>query len=115
MDVKMGTRTFLESEVKKTVLRKDLLQKMLKMDENEPTEEEKENGITKLRYMTYREKLSSSRNLGFRVEGIRYWILGTFARALFPRHYMTLLCVPVAGCGAGFCSCFSKVSICTTL
>lgn len=53
------------------LVRKDLLQKMMALDPNEPTEEEKELGITKLRYMTYREIQSSSRTLGFRVEGIR--------------------------------------------
>lgn len=71
MDIKMGVRTFLESEVSNKKTRKDLLQKMLKLDPNEPTEEEKEVGITKLRYMTYREKVSSSRTLGFRIEGIK--------------------------------------------
>lgn len=45
----MGVRTFLESEVAKTKLRKDLLEKMMKLDPNEPTEEERLNGITKLR------------------------------------------------------------------
>lgn len=71
MDIKMGVRTFLEGEVTKKKLRMDLLQKMMKLDPNEPTEEEKANGITKHRYMEYRETLSSSRNLGFRLEGIK--------------------------------------------
>eukprot|EP00038_Savillea_parva_P002574 m.115560 g.115560 ORF g.115560 m.115560 type:complete len:496 (-) comp10882_c1_seq2:1488-2975(-) len=71
MDIKMGVRTFLESEVTKTTKRKDLLEKMMKLDPNEPTAEEKEHGITKLRYMTYREEMSTSKTLGFRVEGIR--------------------------------------------
>ena len=48
----MGVRTFLESEVTKTTKRKDLLEKMMKLDPNEPTAEEKEHGITKLRYGT---------------------------------------------------------------
>jgi len=71
MDIKMGVRTFLESEVTKKKRRMDLLEKMIKMDPNEPTAEEKANGITKLRYMTYREQKSTSSRLGFRVEGIR--------------------------------------------
>lgn len=71
MDVKMGIRTFLESEVDKTSKRKDLLKKMMALDPNEPTEEEKENGITKLRYMTFREALSSSNTMAFRVEAIK--------------------------------------------
>ena len=45
-------RTFLESEVKNPVLRKDLYEKMITLDPDAPTTEERENGaITKLRYM----------------------------------------------------------------
>jgi len=71
MDCKVGTRTFRESEVSKEKLRMDLLAKMMKLDPDEPTEEEQKNGITKLRYMVFREMLSSSRTLGFRIEGIK--------------------------------------------
>eukprot|EP00730_Choanoeca_flexa_P015627 TRINITY_DN7218_c0_g1_i3.p1 TRINITY_DN7218_c0_g1~~TRINITY_DN7218_c0_g1_i3.p1 ORF type:complete len:417 (+),score=88.78 TRINITY_DN7218_c0_g1_i3:218-1468(+) len=71
MDVKMGLRTFLESEVTKTKRRMDLLGKMLKLEPDEPSEEEKEKGITKLRYMMFREKLSSTNTLGLRVEAIK--------------------------------------------
>eukprot|EP00049_Salpingoeca_infusionum_P023043 m.10079 g.10079 ORF g.10079 m.10079 type:complete len:378 (-) comp5525_c0_seq1:322-1455(-) len=71
MDVKMGVRTFQEQEVSKTKLRPDLLQKMIKLDPSEPTEEEKEHGITKARYMMFREGLSSTCTLGFRVEAIQ--------------------------------------------
>lgn len=71
MDCKMGTRTFLESEVSKKSKRKDLLAKMEQLDPDAPTAEEKEEGITKLRYMVFREMLSSSRTLGFRIEGIK--------------------------------------------
>lgn len=71
MDVKMGVRTFLETEVTKTTLRMDLLEKMMALDPTEPTMEEKKEGITKLRYMEFREVKSSSRNLGFRIEGIK--------------------------------------------
>uniref|UniRef100_A0A7S0EDQ0 Kinase n=1 Tax=Hanusia phi TaxID=3032 RepID=A0A7S0EDQ0_9CRYP len=71
MDIKMGTRTFLETEVLNEKRRMDLLAKMVKIDPNEPTEEEKQLGITKLRYMQYREKLSTSQKLGFRIDAIK--------------------------------------------
>eukprot|EP00053_Salpingoeca_punica_P019978 m.205419 g.205419 ORF g.205419 m.205419 type:complete len:377 (-) comp17759_c1_seq2:705-1835(-) len=71
MDVKMGVRTFLESEVSKKEKRMDLLEKMIDVDANEPTEEERKTGITKLRYMMFRERLSSTKTLGFRIEGIK--------------------------------------------
>ncbi|XP_059148094.1 inositol-trisphosphate 3-kinase homolog isoform X2 [Physella acuta] len=72
MDIKMGTRTFLEAEVKNPVLRKDLYEKMVKVDPNAPTEEERaQEAITKLRYMQFREQESSTASLGFRIEAIR--------------------------------------------
>ncbi|VDK74386.1 unnamed protein product, partial [Gongylonema pulchrum] len=40
MDIKMGTRTFLESEVNNATKRSDLYQKMIALNPNEPTEEE---------------------------------------------------------------------------
>eukprot|EP00042_Codosiga_hollandica_P025254 m.110850 g.110850 ORF g.110850 m.110850 type:complete len:160 (-) comp51815_c0_seq9:133-612(-) len=71
MDVKMGTRTFQESEVGKPVLRLDLLEKMVALDPSEPTDEERRSGITKQRYMQFRERESTSASLGFRIEGIQ--------------------------------------------
>ncbi|KAK6960814.1 inositol-trisphosphate 3-kinase B [Biomphalaria glabrata] len=72
MDIKMGTRTFLEVEVKNPVLRKDLYEKMVKVDPNAPTAEERaQEAITKLRYMQFREHESSTASLGFRIEAIR--------------------------------------------
>eukprot|EP00056_Hartaetosiga_gracilis_P008490 m.121482 g.121482 ORF g.121482 m.121482 type:complete len:461 (+) comp12921_c7_seq22:40-1422(+) len=71
MDVKMGIRTFQEQEITKTKRRKDLLAKMMKLDPDEPTIEEKEHGITKARYMIFRERLSSTNTLGLRVEAIK--------------------------------------------
>jgi 1D-myo-inositol-triphosphate 3-kinase len=44
-----GLRTFLESEVTNSKRRTDLLEKLIKLDPKEPTEEEKQKGITKLR------------------------------------------------------------------
>ncbi|XP_054722634.1 inositol-trisphosphate 3-kinase homolog [Uloborus diversus] len=72
MDIKMGTRTFLESEVENAKARSDLYEKMLKVDPTAPTAEELETkAITKLRYMQFRENLSSSAELGFRIEGFK--------------------------------------------
>ncbi|EGD81434.1 hypothetical protein PTSG_02155 [Salpingoeca rosetta] len=71
MDVKMGVRTFQEVEVSKTKRRMDLLGKMVKLDPDEPSEEEKRVGITKARYMIFRERLSSTNTLGLRVEAIK--------------------------------------------
>ncbi|GFR67388.1 kinase [Elysia marginata] len=72
MDIKMGTRTFLEVEVKNPTLRADLYQKMIKVEPDAPTQQEKEQGaITKLRYMQFRERESSTALQGFRIEAIR--------------------------------------------
>ena len=50
-------RTFLESEVKNPVLRKDLYEKMIKLNPDEPTQSEhEERAITKLRYMQVQYK-----------------------------------------------------------
>ncbi|XP_046442456.1 inositol-trisphosphate 3-kinase homolog isoform X5 [Daphnia pulex] len=73
IDIKMGTRTFLESEVTNTTARSDLYQKMVKVDPSAPTKEENElQAVTKLRYMTFREQQSSSCSLGFRIEAIKF-------------------------------------------
>lgn len=72
MDIKMGTRTFLEKEVSSPTVRSDLYDKMVKIDPNAATKEEHEvKSVTKLRYMTFRESLSSSSQLGFRIEGVK--------------------------------------------
>ncbi|XP_043230128.1 inositol-trisphosphate 3-kinase homolog isoform X1 [Amphibalanus amphitrite] len=72
MDIKMGTRTFLESEVKNSTPRADLYKKMVAIDPKAPLPEEHEAGaISKVRYMTYREGQSSSSQLGFRIEGLK--------------------------------------------
>ncbi|KNC72651.1 hypothetical protein SARC_14789, partial [Sphaeroforma arctica JP610] len=72
MDCKIGYRTFLESEVQNEELRPDLLGKMRKLSPGDITaEEEKAGGVTKLRYMQFRENLSSTSKLGFRIEGIK--------------------------------------------
>lgn len=72
IDIKMGTRTFLESEVSKTTARSDLYQKMIAIDPTAPTpEEHAEGAVTKLRYMQFREQQSSSCNHGFRIEAMK--------------------------------------------
>uniref|UniRef100_A0A5S6Q7U4 Kinase n=1 Tax=Trichuris muris TaxID=70415 RepID=A0A5S6Q7U4_TRIMR len=72
MDIKMGTRTFLESEVKNPVKRHDLYEKMVMIDPHEPTaEEHAEKAITKLRYMQFRERESSTAQFGFRIEAVK--------------------------------------------
>ncbi|XP_063173340.1 inositol-trisphosphate 3-kinase B-like isoform X2 [Candoia aspera] len=75
MDCKMGTRTYLEDEVckgpQRPAPRRDLYQKMVKVDPWAPTAEEHGQGaVTKPRYMQWRENISSSASLGFRIEGV---------------------------------------------
>eukprot|EP00116_Pleurobrachia_bachei_P002854 sb/3463116/ len=75
-DIKMGTRTYLEEELakarEKLVMRKDMYEKMVKVDDKEPTEEEHQlRAVSKPRYMQWREKLSSTATLGFRIDGIK--------------------------------------------
>ncbi|XP_076669798.1 inositol 1,4,5-triphosphate kinase 2 isoform X3 [Andrena cerasifolii] len=76
MDCKVGVRTYLESELAKAKerpkLRKDMYEKMVQVDPSAPSAEERRvQGITKPRYMVWRETISSTATLGFRVEGIK--------------------------------------------
>ncbi|KAI5627140.1 inositol-trisphosphate 3-kinase B [Silurus asotus] len=76
MDCKMGIRTYLEDELtkarKKPTMRADMYQKMIEVDVNAPTPEEQEQkAVTKPRYMQWRETISSTATLGFRIEGIK--------------------------------------------
>ncbi|KAM6961478.1 inositol-trisphosphate 3-kinase C-like [Aplochiton taeniatus] len=76
MDCKMGSRTYLEEELMKARerprLRKDMYEKMVAIDPGAPTEQERaQQGILKPRYMLWRETLSSTATLGFRIEGIK--------------------------------------------
>ncbi|CAF1073548.1 unnamed protein product [Rotaria sordida] len=76
MDCKIGVRTYLEEELDKSERnpepRTDLYNKMIAIDYLAPTEKEhEEKKILKSRYMIWRESLSSSQNLGFRIEAIQ--------------------------------------------
>ncbi|KAL7675196.1 hypothetical protein ACOME3_001459 [Neoechinorhynchus agilis] len=76
MDVKMGIRTYLEDELDKceqtSTPRNDLFIKMISIDPLQPTQSERDDkAVLKSRYMIWRENLSSTANLGFRIEAIK--------------------------------------------
>ncbi|AWP11958.1 putative inositol-trisphosphate 3-kinase A-like [Scophthalmus maximus] len=75
MDCKMGLRTYQEEELAKALnkatFRSDMYQKMVKMDPSAlSAEEHAQRGVTKWRYLQWRDTTSSTSTLGFRIEGI---------------------------------------------
>ncbi|XP_047441328.1 inositol-trisphosphate 3-kinase B [Mugil cephalus] len=75
MDCKMGVRTYQEEELikarTKPTLRNDMYQKIMKMDPSAPSaEEHAQKGVSKWRYLQWRDTTSSTSTLGFRIEGI---------------------------------------------
>ncbi|KAM3602028.1 uncharacterized protein V6R79_023274 [Siganus canaliculatus] len=76
MDCKMGSRTYLEEELlmarERPQPRTDMYEKMVAVDPEAPTVQERaEQAVLKTRYMQWRETLSSTTSLGFRIEGFR--------------------------------------------
>lgn len=86
MDVKIGTRTYVgeddddedddgdddERSQGQERPRPDLYKKMISIDASEPTDAERtDSSITKFRYMDYRDSISSTKTLGFRIEAIK--------------------------------------------
>ncbi|XP_047429851.1 inositol-trisphosphate 3-kinase B isoform X2 [Mugil cephalus] len=76
MDCKMGVRTYLEEELtkarRKPSPRPDMYQKMIEVEPQAPTPEENDKkAVTKPRYMQWRETISSTATLGFRIEGVK--------------------------------------------
>lgn len=88
MDCKIGVRTYLEEELSKAKekpkLRKDMYEKMIQIDKDAPNDEEhRAKGVTKPRYMVWRETISSTATLGFRIEVWENSINQIFMKKMF--------------------------------
>eukprot|EP00928_Gymnodinium_smaydae_P042282 TRINITY_DN28491_c0_g1_i1.p1 TRINITY_DN28491_c0_g1~~TRINITY_DN28491_c0_g1_i1.p1 ORF type:complete len:378 (+),score=79.19 TRINITY_DN28491_c0_g1_i1:245-1378(+) len=71
MDVKLGMRTYLDSDVSNAAPRADLFQKMVSFFPDDLTAaERKAEAVTKRRYMAARDAHSTSSSCGFRISGM---------------------------------------------
>eukprot|EP00746_Dinoflagellata_sp_MGD_P090672 gnl/MRDRNA2_/MRDRNA2_35828_c0_seq1.p1 gnl/MRDRNA2_/MRDRNA2_35828_c0~~gnl/MRDRNA2_/MRDRNA2_35828_c0_seq1.p1 ORF type:complete len:453 (+),score=69.84 gnl/MRDRNA2_/MRDRNA2_35828_c0_seq1:164-1522(+) len=71
MDCKIGIRSFEEKECKSKKGRPDMYERLLKLGPEYLTEEEhQQRSITKFKWMSTRDKMSSLQSLGFRIDGI---------------------------------------------
>mmetsp|Transcript_51938 Transcript_51938/g.121590 ORF Transcript_51938/g.121590 Transcript_51938/m.121590 type:complete len:693 (+) Transcript_51938:101-2179(+) len=71
LDAKLGIRTFREREITNEKQRPDLFKKLMDFAPEQTTAEEKASGsITKYKWMSTRDRLSSTNTLGFRIDGI---------------------------------------------
>ncbi|KAA3677228.1 1D-myo-inositol-triphosphate 3-kinase [Paragonimus westermani] len=76
MDCKIGQRTYTEDEAttEETAMhcpRADMYEKMVTLDPDAPTlDEHRVRSVSKLRYMRWREAVSSTQLLGFRIEAV---------------------------------------------
>jgi len=71
MDVKLGLRTFQESECSNNKPRPDLYDRMCELYPDElKSEEHAKKAITKFRWMTTRDRQSTIGTLGYRIDGV---------------------------------------------
>jgi len=71
MDCKLGVRSFAEDEIVSKKSRPDLYMRMMKIDATEPTDEEHEaQAITKYRWMSFNDSITTTTRLGVRIDGI---------------------------------------------
>ncbi|KAL7675194.1 hypothetical protein ACOME3_001458 [Neoechinorhynchus agilis] len=77
MDVKMGVRSYREDEINKFQLPnnpEDWFQEIRSEDESALTDKEKETQtVSKEKYLKWRDNVSSTSTLGFRIQAIRKW------------------------------------------